>query len=291
MRLLRRDGVRLADIRPGFTPKFTIYDEDDQLALIKSIFKAAGLDEKFMQYRAVCSWISHQKSHKQSPEDVYEASTDDRTARLASIYKQYEERLRQANALDFDDLLLESVRLLAHDEDLRRQYNRRFEFVMIDEYQDTNRSQYELMRLLTEARKNVAVVGDEDQSIYGWRGADIRNILDFERDYPNATVIRLEQNYRSTKNILEAASAVVANNDRAQRQVAVDGGRRGRTHRPVRGFRRRAGSVIHRRYHRAPACRRIRASAWRCCIAPISSPGRLKKHCGAIAANMSWWAA
>src|SRR5450755_1933946 len=212
VRLLRRDGARLADIRSGFTQKFTIYDEDDQLALIKSIFRAAGLDEKFIQYRAMCSWISHNKSHKQSPEEVYGGSTDDHTERLASMYRQYEERLRQANALDFDDLLLESVRLLAHDHDLRRQYNRRFEFVMIDEYQDTNRSQYELMRLLTEGHKNVAVVGDEDQSIYGWRGADIRNILDFERDYPNATVIRLEQNYRSTKNILDAASAVVANN-------------------------------------------------------------------------------
>ncbi len=213
VRLLRRDGTRLADIRPGFTPKFTIYDEDDQLALIKSVFKAAGLDEKFMQYRAACSWISHQKSHKKSPEDIYRASTEAHTERLASLYQQYEERLLQANALDFDDLLLESVQLLGYDDDLRRQYNRRFEFVMIDEYQDTNRSQYELMRLLTEVRKNVAVVGDEDQSIYGWRGADIRNILDFERDYPNAAVIRLEQNYRSTKNILEAASSVVANNE------------------------------------------------------------------------------
>src|SRR4029077_1080162 len=105
---------------------------------------------------------------------VYRASTDANTSRMASVYEQYEARLRQANALDFDDLLLESVRLLAHDQDLRRQYNRRFEFVMIDEYKDTNRSQYELMRLLTETRKNVAVVGDEDQSIYGWRGADIR---------------------------------------------------------------------------------------------------------------------
>ncbi|HEY6989632.1 MAG TPA: 3'-5' exonuclease, partial [Bryobacteraceae bacterium] len=130
----------------------------------------------------------------------------------AKIYELYEERLRQANALDFDDLLLESVRLLRHDDAIRALYNRHFEFVMIDEYQDTNRSQYELMRLLTEVRHNVCVVGDEDQSIYGWRGADIRNILDFEKDYPEAVVIRLEQNYRSTKNILEAASAVVANN-------------------------------------------------------------------------------
>src|SRR5580700_9860059 len=213
VRLLRRDGGSLAEIRNGFTRQFTIYDEDDQLAVIKSIFRALGLDEKFMQYRAVTSWISNKKSSKTTPQEIYAASTDQKTSQLASIYERYEAQLRQANALDFDDLLLEAVRLLAHDTDLRRQYNRRFEFVMIDEYQDTNRSQYELMRLLTEARKNVAVVGDEDQSIYGWRGADIRNILDFERDYPNAAVIRLEQNYRSTKNILEAASAVVANNE------------------------------------------------------------------------------
>ena len=212
VRLLRRDGDRLSELRPGFTKKFTIYDEDDQVALIKSIYKATGLDEKFMAYRGMCSWISHNKSRKESPQDVYRASTDANTSRMASVYEQYEARLRQANALDFDDLLLETVRLLAHDEDLRRQYNQRFEFVMIDEYQDTNRTQYELIRLLTVGHKNLCVVGDEDQSIYGWRGADIRNILDFERDYPNAAVIRLEQNYRSTKNILQAASAVVANN-------------------------------------------------------------------------------
>jgi DNA helicase-2/ATP-dependent DNA helicase PcrA len=212
VRLLRRDGGSLAEIRNGFTRQFTIYDADDQVAVIKAIFRGLGLDEKFMQYRAVCSWVSAKKSRKESPQDVYGVATDQQTTQLASIYEQYEGRLRQANALDFDDLLLETVRLLAHDAYLRSQINRRFEFVMIDEYQDTNRSQYELMRLLTEGHKNICVVGDEDQSIYGWRGADIRNILDFEHDFPNATVIRLEQNYRSTKNILEAASAVVANN-------------------------------------------------------------------------------
>jgi len=212
VRVLRRDGGRLADIRPGFTRQFNIYDDDDQVALIKQIFRAVGLDEKFMQYRAMTAWISHAKSHKQSPQDVYNSAKDPKTSRLATIYEQYEGRLRQANALDFDDLLLETVRLLQHDSDLRLQYNRRYEFVMIDEYQDTNRSQYELMRLLAAEHQNVCVVGDEDQSIYGWRGADIRNILDFERDFPKARVIRLEQNYRSTKNILEAASAVVAHN-------------------------------------------------------------------------------
>jgi DNA helicase-2/ATP-dependent DNA helicase PcrA len=212
VRLLRRDGASLAEIRNGFTRQFTIYDDDDQVAVIKAIFRGLGLDEKFMQYRAVCSWISHNKSRKESPAEVYAKSTDQKTSQLASIFEQYEGRLHQANALDFDDLLLETARLLAHDANLRLQMNRRFEFVMIDEYQDTNRSQYELMRLLTQEHKNICVVGDEDQSIYGWRGADIRNILDFERDFPDATVIRLEQNYRSTKNIIEAASAVVANN-------------------------------------------------------------------------------
>jgi DNA helicase-2/ATP-dependent DNA helicase PcrA len=212
VRLLRRDGANLAQIRPNFTKNFTIYDDDDQVSLLKSIFKGLGLDEKFMPYRACCSWISHNKSHKLSPQDVYGSAKDPKASRMAVIYDRYEQRLQLANALDFDDLLLESVRLLQHNKELREQYNRRYEFVMIDEYQDTNRSQYELMRLLSDAHKNIAVVGDEDQSIYGWRGADIRNILDFERDFPNATVIRLEQNYRSTKNILEAASALVANN-------------------------------------------------------------------------------
>lgn len=212
VRMLRRDGDSLSEIRPGFTRQFTIYDDDDQVALLRSIYKQVGLDEKFMQYRASLSRISHAKSHNETPQDWFKAATDPKLTRLAKIYELYEERLRQANALDFDDLLLESVRLLHHDDALRQLYNRRFEFVMIDEYQDTNRSQYELMRSLTEVRHNVCVVGDEDQSIYGWRGADIRNILDFERDYLDAVVIRLEQNYRSTKNILEAASALVANN-------------------------------------------------------------------------------
>jgi DNA helicase-2/ATP-dependent DNA helicase PcrA len=212
VRLLRREGAPLAELRPGFTPLFTIYDDDDQIAILKSVYKQLGLDEKFLQYRAALSRISHAKSHKETPEDLAQAATDPMATRLAVIYERYQARLVESNALDFDDLLLEAVRLLAHDEPTRQRLNRRYEFLMVDEYQDTNRSQYELMRLLTEERGNVAVVGDEDQSIYGWRGANIRNILDFERDFKGAKVIRLEQNYRSTKTILEAASAVVANN-------------------------------------------------------------------------------
>jgi DNA helicase-2/ATP-dependent DNA helicase PcrA len=212
VRLLRREGAPLAALRPGFTPRFTIYDEDDQIAVLKAVYRSVGLDDKFMQHRAALSRISHAKSHKQSPEEMARAATDPATTRLAAVYESYQARLRESNALDFDDLLLEAVRLLSHDDPTRQRLNRRYEFVMVDEYQDTNRSQYELMRLLTEERRNICVVGDEDQSIYGWRGANIRNILDFERDFPGAIAIRLEQNYRSTKTILEAASAVVAHN-------------------------------------------------------------------------------
>jgi DNA helicase-2/ATP-dependent DNA helicase PcrA len=212
VRLLRREGDKLAAIRPNFTRQFTIYDDDDQLAIIKQAFRSLGLDDKFMQYRAALSRISHAKNHKQTPQDFYKDTTDPKMSRLAVIFERYENRLRESNALDFDDLLLETVRLLRHDAGVRDAYNKRIRYLMIDEYQDTNRSQYELVRLLTEQHSNVVVVGDEDQSIYGWRGADIKNILDFERDYPNTKVVRLEQNYRSTKNILEGASAVVSNN-------------------------------------------------------------------------------
>ena len=213
VRLLRSDGDPLAQLRPGFTRRFSIYDEDEQLAIVKAAYRNLGLDEKeFMQYRAALSRISQAKNQKQGPQDFYKAAADPKMARLAVVFEEYEKALRTANALDFDDLLLETVRLLHHDEATRDVWNRRLGYVMIDEYQDTNRSQYELMRLLSRAHSNVCVVGDEDQSIYSWRGADIRNILDFERDFPKARTIRLEQNYRSTKNILAAAGAVVENN-------------------------------------------------------------------------------
>lgn len=211
-RMLRIDGKTLANVRPGFTTDFSIYDEDNQVSLLRSIFRNLGVDEKTIQPRAVLSAISAAKNKGQGPLDWKRSARDPKTERLAKIYEDYQERLRQANALDFDDLLLESVRLLTHDRELRTKLSDRYRFLMIDEYQDTNRTQYELMQLLSSTHDNVAVVGDEDQSIYSWRGADIRNILDFERDYPNAEVIRLEQNYRSTKNILEAAGKVVANN-------------------------------------------------------------------------------
>jgi DNA helicase-2/ATP-dependent DNA helicase PcrA len=213
VRLLRRDGDPLARVRPGFTRRFTVYDDEDQLQIVKAGYRALGLDDKeFMQHRVALSRISHAKNHKQTPADLYKAAVNPESEKVAALFEQYEKSLRSANALDFDDLLLEAVHLLQIDQPTREAWNNRLSHVMIDEYQDTNRSQYELMQLLTEKHRNVCVVGDEDQSIYSWRGADIRNILDFERDFPKARTIRLEQNYRSTKNILAAAGAVVENN-------------------------------------------------------------------------------
>jgi len=213
VRLLRRDGDPLTRIRPGFTRRFSIYDDEDQLQIIKGGYRALGLDEKeFLQYRAALSRISHSKNRNETAKDIYKQAVNKETESIAALFEYYEKALHTANALDFDDLLLEAVRLLRHDAATREAWNRRLSYVMIDEYQDTNRTQYDLMRLLTEQHGNVCVVGDEDQSIYSWRGADIKNILDFEHDYPKARTIRLEQNYRSTKNILAAAGAVVENN-------------------------------------------------------------------------------
>ena len=211
VRVLRRDIEALKD---GFRRDFVIYDESDQQLLMKSAMKRLGLDDKQMKPSAVLARISWAKNHMRDPIEVYQSSPDPKTERVAHIYEIYRQELRKANALDFDDLLLEAVRLLREAPEVREHYQRRFEYILVDEYQDTNRPQYELMRLLTGARHNLCVVGDEDQSIYSWRGADIRNILEFEQDFPEAKIVRLEQNYRSTENILQAASAVVANNVR-----------------------------------------------------------------------------
>ena len=196
----------------GHTKSFVIYDESDQQQLVKSVMRRLGIDDKQTTPRSVLGHISWAKNHMLDPQEVYLQSSDPKTERVAQIYEVYRKELRKANALDFDDLLLEAVRLLKAVPQVREYYNRRFQYIMIDEYQDTNRPQYELMRLLAGTHHNICAVGDEDQSIYSWRGADIRNILEFEQDFPEAKIVRLEQNYRSTQNILQAASAVVANN-------------------------------------------------------------------------------
>jgi DNA helicase-2/ATP-dependent DNA helicase PcrA len=219
VRVLRRDieALRIPSSVPGQPPightkNFVIYDESDQQSVVKSVMKRLGLDDKQLTPRTVLGRISWAKNHMLDPQELYLKSADPKTEKIAHLYEEYRKELRKANALDFDDLLLEAVRLLKSAAQVREYYNRRFQYLLIDEYQDTNRPQYELMRMLAGERHNVCAVGDEDQSIYSWRGADIRNILEFEQDFPEAKIIRLEQNYRSTQNILQAASTVVANN-------------------------------------------------------------------------------
>jgi DNA helicase-2/ATP-dependent DNA helicase PcrA len=221
VRVLRRDieALQIPSATPGQPPightkKFVIYDESDQQSVVKGIMKRLGVDDKQLTPRTVLSKISWAKNHMLDPQELYLQSADPKTEKIAHLFEEYRKELRKANALDFDDLLLEATRLLKTAAPVREYYNRRFQYLLIDEYQDTNRPQYELMRMLAGARHNVCAVGDEDQSIYSWRGADIRNILEFERDFPEAKIIRLEQNYRSTQNILQAASSVVANNVR-----------------------------------------------------------------------------
>jgi len=212
VRVLRRDieALRIGD--KGLTKNFAIYDESDQQSLVKQSIRRMGLDDKQLTPRIVLSRISWAKNHMLDPQELFLNSADPKTERIAHLYEIYRTELLKANALDFDDLLLETVRLLRASAEVRERYNRRFRYLLIDEYQDTNRPQYELMKLLAGAEHNVCVVGDEDQSIYSWRGADIKNILEFEKDFPEVKTVRLEQNYRSTEIILQAASAVVANN-------------------------------------------------------------------------------
>jgi len=212
VRILRRDIEALKVGNDGLTRAFAIYDENDQQAVVKQIMKRMGLDTKQLTPRTVLGRISWAKNHMVDPQEYYLASKDPNSERIAHIYQGYKAELRKCNALDFDDLLLEAVRLLKVSKEARERYQRKYRYVLVDEYQDTNRPQYELMKLLAGEQKNVCAVGDEDQSIYSWRGADIRNILEFEKDFPNARIVRLEQNYRSTQIILEAAGAVVANN-------------------------------------------------------------------------------
>ncbi len=214
VRILRRDVEALKVNGQGLTRAFTIFDENDQSALVKQIMKRMGLDTKQLTPRTVQSRISWAKNHMVDPQDFFLGSKDPTSERVAHIFRAYQDELRKNNAVDFDDLLLEAVRLLKASAEVRERYQRRYQYVLVDEYQDTNRPQYELMKLLAGEHKNVCAVGDEDQSIYSWRGADIRNILEFEKDFPNARIVRLEQNYRSTQIILEAAGAVVANNVR-----------------------------------------------------------------------------
>ncbi len=211
VRILRQDIEKLNE---KYTRTFTIYDQDDSLRLIKNAIKDLGYDEKHLGLRATQAAISAAKNRGEDV-DAFAARAeyvDDKRAAMARVYATYEERLRANNALDFDDLLIKTVRLLRHSPEVGEKYNNKFQYILVDEYQDTNSLQFALISLLTVKQQNIAVVGDEDQSIYKWRGADITNILGFEKSFPNTTTIRLEQNYRSTQTILNVAGAVVKHN-------------------------------------------------------------------------------
>jgi DNA helicase-2/ATP-dependent DNA helicase PcrA len=211
VRILRQDIEKLND---KYTRTFTIYDQDDSLRVIKQSIKELGYDEKYLGTRATQSAISSAKNRGEDTEAFAARAeyVDERRAAMGRVYQMYEDRLHANNALDFDDLLIKTVRLLKDVADVREKYNNKFRYILVDEYQDTNSLQFALISLLTEKQQNIAVVGDEDQSIYKWRGADISNILNFEKHFANTKTIRLEQNYRSTQTILDVAGAVVKNN-------------------------------------------------------------------------------
>jgi len=211
VRILRRD---IEALEAGYTRSFTIYDQDDAVRLTRNCLRDLGLDERQLVPRSVQAAISAAKNRGEDA-DAFGAKAyyiDERRASIARVFQLYEERLQKNNALDFDDLLIKAVRLLRDVPEVRDRYNDRFRYLLVDEYQDTNQLQFALIRLLTEKQQNVCVVGDPDQSIYRWRGADIQNILRFEEHFPSAKVIRLEENYRSTQNILDIASGVIRHN-------------------------------------------------------------------------------
>ena len=220
-RILRRDIEKL-----GYERSFTIYDDDDQQRVIKAVLKELDIDEKFLPPKAVSADISDAKNRLLSPDEwLQKRGGDYRSQKTHDVMTRYEQRLRAANALDFDDLLVKTLQLFVEHPPVLEYYQGRFQYVHVDEYQDTNYAQYQLVRLITRESRNLCVVGDDDQSIYGWRGADIRNILDFEKDFPDATVIKLEQNYRSTANILDAANQIIAHNEgRKEKELWTEDG-------------------------------------------------------------------
>ena len=222
VRILRQD---IEHLQEGYNKSFTIYDTSDSQKVIKACVKDIGMDEKQLSARTVQSAISASKNRGEDFA-MYASSveyTDERKAAIARVFKMYEERLNNANALDFDDLLIKAVKLLRISDEVREKYNNKFKYIMVDEYQDTNALQFALISYLTEKQQNICVVGDDSQSIYAFRGADIANILSFEKHYPNAKVIMLEQNYRSTQTILDVADAIISNNEgRKEKKLWTD---------------------------------------------------------------------
>ena len=207
VRILRRDIEKI-----GYTKSFTIYDDSDKKRLVRSIMKRLNIDEKQIKVRSIMTFISNAKNNFQTPNETKNEASSYIEEKKADVYVEYEKELSNNNALDFDDLLVKTLELLNNDKETLEYYQNKFKYILVDEYQDTNKVQYMIVKMLGMIHKNVFVVGDDDQSIYGWRGADISNILNFEKDYDNSSLVRLEQNYRSTNNILNLANIVIKNN-------------------------------------------------------------------------------
>ena len=223
VRILRRDIEKL-----GYQRSFTIYDDDDQQRILKDLFKRFQIDEKQLSLREMRGIIGDSKNKLMYADDWFAQSRKDRRAQtIHDLFSAYDQRLKASNALDFDDLLNKTLELLMDHPPVLAYYQKRFHYVHVDEYQDTNLAQYNLVKLLTEHSRNLCVVGDDDQSIYGWRGADIRNILEFKQDFPEAKIVKLEQNYRSTKTILEAANSVIRNNEQRMEKSLWTQGKKG----------------------------------------------------------------
>ncbi|EPZ60780.1 uvrD/REP helicase N-terminal domain protein [[Clostridium] sordellii ATCC 9714] len=206
VRMLRKDINRI-----GYNRSFVIYDSSDQVTLVKDCLKELNLSDKTFEPKVVISYISGAKDKLLTPEQYKDMHRSDaRMSKIAAVYTLYQDRLKRNSALDFDDLIIKTVELLKKEESVLAYYRNKFKYIMVDEYQDTSKAQYEFIKLLAKEHQNICVVGDDDQSIYGWRGADIRNILEFERDYSDVHVVKLEQNYRSTQVILDAANTVIS---------------------------------------------------------------------------------
>lgn len=240
---------------PPYTDKFTIYDSDDSKQLVKNVLKELNLDDKQFQPNAIQGSISSAKNKLLSPKAFrQQAGGNFYNQKVADVYDLYDRHMKQNNALDFDDLLFITTALLSN-ETIRRRWQDRFHYILIDEYQDTNHAQYLMAKYIAGSLQNICAVGDADQSIYSWRGADLRNIMDFKSDYPKAKIIKLEQNYRSTQTILDAANAVIENNpDRPSKKLWT--AQKGGAH--LNGIRhgRAQRSGIHREYHEEKARRR-----------------------------------
>ena len=272
VRILRRDGSRI-----GIARSFAIIDDTDQRQLVKDILDDLDYDERQLAPGACLAEIGKAKNALIWPEEFAERATSFPAERMANVYTEYQRRLGESNWLDFDDLIVRTIDLLERDQLTREKYQQKFEYVLVDEYQDVNTAQYRLVALLAARHDNITVVGDDDQSIYSWRGSDYRMILRFEEDFPGANIFKLEENYRSTQRILDAANALVANNKSRAAEEALHAARRRRADHGLPGGHRARRSALRRRKGQEPGARRLRLSRFPGALSDQRAVARLRR--------------